>query len=245
MHGNRDSIVVAAGHSVTFESYGVGILIESNDAEIFEKLLVLAAKALLGNVRLNSAEPARQVFTVDRVDDGTFSLARDGELLTEGSSFDAVAELFIRLLRLRISEFAKDFVFVHAGVVSWKGKAIVIPANSGCGKTSLVVELVKLGAEYYSDEYAVLDSKGYVHPFARDLSVRSEGRLWSEKDGIPVENFGGKAGEEPIPVGMVILTEFKPDAVWQPDELTVGQGILETISHTIPFRVNTEFSLMY
>jgi hypothetical protein len=30
-----------------------------------------------------------------------------------------------------------------------------------------VAELVRAGATYYSDEFAVLDSRGRVHPFPR------------------------------------------------------------------------------
>jgi hypothetical protein len=55
--------------------------------------------------------------------------------------------------------------------------------------------------------------------------------------------LGGQVGRGEIPIGLVLLTEYKADAVWNPHTLTAGQGIIEMIPHTIPRRSNTEFSL--
>src|SRR6476469_10330058 len=70
---------------------------------------------------------------------------------------------------------ARDRVFVHAGVVGWKGRAILLPGRSMAGKSTLVRALLAAGATYYSDEFAVLDAKGRVHPFPRRLSLRRPG----------------------------------------------------------------------
>jgi hypothetical protein len=43
---------------------------------------------------------------------------------------------------------------------------MVLPGKSFAGKTTLVAALVRAGAEYWSDEYAVLDANGDVHPYA-------------------------------------------------------------------------------
>ena len=71
-----------------------------------------------------------------------------------------------------VAEFSTPHLMMHAGVVAWKGKAIVLPGTSHAGKTTLVTALVEAGATYYSDEYAVLDAKGHVSPYARRLSLR-------------------------------------------------------------------------
>lgn len=230
--------------AVTIESYGVTIRLEANDDSTLNALLDAAAKALLDNIRIvqNSVE-TRHVLGVFATPDGGYRQRRDGKWLGTLPSFDLALDFFIRMIRLKVSEFSIGKVFVHAGVVGWNGKAIVIPANSGAGKTTLVIELVRLGAEYYSDEYAVLDENGMLFPFTRDLSVRSAEKAWNEKDGVPVESFGGKRGTQPIPIGTVFITEYIPNSVWKPERLTIGNGILEAILHTIPLRVNAEFSL--
>lgn len=137
-------------------------------------------------------------------------------------------------LHRHVAEYAHQRIFVHAGVVGWRGTAILIPGRSMSGKTTLVAELVRSGATYYSDEYAVLDSRGYVHPFAKPLSIRSNGST-RQKD-ISVEELGGSAGSTPLPVGLVVLGEYKPGASWRPRKLSTGKAVLALLSNTIAAR---------
>jgi len=75
----------------------------------------------------------------------------------------------VSLLTGRVSRYialwARRRVFVHAGVVAWQGRAVLIPGRTLSGKSWLVRALVRAGAEYYSDEFAVLDARGRVHPY--------------------------------------------------------------------------------
>ena len=84
------------------------------------------------------------------------NLARVGRSLELESLF----ELLESSLHLNVALAAPRRIFVHAGVVAWKGRALLLPGSSGSGKSSLVAELVRAGATYYSDEYAVLDERG-------------------------------------------------------------------------------------
>jgi hypothetical protein len=59
-------------------------------------------------------------------------------------------------LQTFVAEWAKNRVFVHAGVAAWNGKAIVLPGRSRAGKSTLVAALLRAGATYVSDEYAVI-----------------------------------------------------------------------------------------
>ncbi len=72
------------------------------------------------------------------------------------------------------AEATPNMTFLHAGVVGWQGRAIVLPGRSFTGKTTLVREMLRLGATYYSDEFAVVDNSGLVHPFARPLGIRDD-----------------------------------------------------------------------
>ena len=65
-------------------------------------------------------------------------------------------------------------MFVHAGVVAVDGRALLLPGGSFTGKTTLVAALLRAGAQYGSDEYAVLDEAGLVLPaYPRPLSIRN------------------------------------------------------------------------
>lgn len=140
-------------------------------------------------------------------------------------------------LQLFVAETAPNRVFVHAGVVSWRGRAVVIPGRSFSGKTSLVAALVKAGAIYYSDEYAVLDERGRVHHYARPLSIREDGHVKRAKR-YKVEALGGRSGVRPLRVGMVVVSKYKPGATWRPRELSEGEGALELMANTVSARRN-------
>jgi hypothetical protein len=154
--------------------------------------------------------------------------------LARSLDLDMVFETFESDLRLFVAELAKHRIFVHAGVVGWKGKAIVIPGRSYSGKSTLVAELVRAGATYYSDEYAVLDSRGRVHPFSKPLELRQEGEFRQTK--ITAAELGGQSGTKPLPVGLVLMTQFKNGARWRPRKLTAGKGVLEMLFNTVSAR---------
>ncbi len=136
---------------------------------------------------------------------------------------------------------AQDCLFVHAGVVGWRGQAIVIPGRSMTGKTSLVKALVEAGATYYSDEFAVLDKEGLVHSYPRPLSIRGPNGQPGRK--TPVEELGGEAGNEPLPVGLVFVTEYQPEAAWRPHQLTPGKALLALMDNTVAARRNPAHSM--
>lgn len=168
-------------------------------------------------------------------------LYRNSALLARSLRPEDVYDFLESDLRLYVAERATSRVFVHAGVVGWKGRAILIPGRSFTGKTTLVAELVRASAEYYSDEYAVLDERGLVHPYARPLAVREgDGPRQTHRT---VEEFGGRAGKEPLPVGLVVVTRYERDCDWRPRRLTPGEGVLEMLSNTVSARRNPERAL--
>jgi hypothetical protein len=169
--------------------------------------------------------------------DGPRRGMRRSHILYEGSERVArsldhaeLLDAFENDLHFKVALHARTRLFVHAGVVGWRGKAIVIPGRTFAGKSSLVAALVEAGAEYYSDEYAVLDDQGQVFPFARPLKLRdSSGR------GRPVDvaELGGRAGVGGIPVGMIVSTRYVPEGRWRPRRLSAGLGVLALFDNTV------------
>jgi len=150
------------------------------------------------------------------------------------TSLDEVLAILESELSLYVAERARRRIFVHAGVVGWEGKAILIPGSTMSGKTSLVSALLRAGATYYSDEYAVLDERGRVHPFPRPLAIR-------EKEGAPstkrlAAELGARVGIKPLPVGLVAVTHYKEGAKFRPRRQTEGRAVLELLAHTVPAR---------
>ncbi len=132
---------------------------------------------------------------------------------------------------IHVANFTPDFVFIHAGVIGWRGHALIFPGPSLAGKSTLVSELVRAGATYYSDEYAVVDEAGNVHPYARDLQMRELGGL--AQSGVSVEELGGLSGTELLRVGSVVFCHYAEDAVWSPEPVSPGMAVLEMLQHAI------------
>lgn len=155
----------------------------------------------------------------------------DAYRIVRTSDLDALLDDLEKDLSLFVGENARTRVFVHAGVVAVGGKAILLPGRSFCGKSTLVAALVRAGATYYSDEFAVLDDRGRVHPYARPLGLRTA----DEYRGRPVDvsDLGGRPGRRPLPVGMVVCTRYSADARWQPRPLSPGEAVLELLANTL------------
>jgi len=150
------------------------------------------------------------------------------------TSLEHVLEAFETDLHRYTAEASSKRTFLHAGVVGWRGRAIVIPGRSLSGKTTLVREMLRLGATYYSDEFAVVDDSGRVHPFARPLGIREEDSYAQAP--CSAEKFGAATGVGPLSVGMTVICEYQKEAHWQPIPLSQGQGALELLSNSIAIR---------
>lgn len=232
----------AAGFSV--RSYGVRIGVRSNDPAALARVLEL----LPGEWDKADLPVVDRLYSIlvggpgARANVRHFSLLYGDHLrLARALDLESVLEAFDSDLRLFIAEFAKHLVFVHAGVVGWKGKAIVIPGRSFTGKSTLVAEFIRAGATYYSDEYAVFDSRGRVHPFLKPLELRQNGNQTQAK--IDISEIGGHSGTKPLSVGLVLMTQFKDGARWRPRKLTSGKGVLQLLFNTLSARRNPQMAL--
>lgn len=237
-----DRLGWAAG--LAFTSYGVRIGVRVNRPE----LLDTARKHFPPGWKPTRALIVDRLYSLLIADDQSRTKVRrfnllygDVERVGRTNDDEDILEIFESDIRRYVAGEARRRTFVHAGVVSWRGKAIVIPGESMSGKTTLVAELVRAGATYYSDEYAVLDERGLVHPYPKPLSIRENGT--PKQTHYSIEEFGGKKGAKPLPLGLLILSSYKRAAKWRPLKLSVGRGIIEMLAHTVSARRQPEAAL--
>lgn len=212
-------------HQLVFESFGVSVNVCASSPEVLEKI-----ERLMPPNRI----PRDERLTAHRLgivteDDGTYSVYNSGTRVSEGAGLELALVVIEGQVRSYISVNAPEFVFVHVGAVAHEGRGILIPGQSFSGKTTLTAALVRAGAEYYSDEFGVLDREGRLHPYMKPLSLRPDGVQIEH----PVEKIGGVAGEEPVPVSLVLSTFYKPGADWAPERLDSGPAALELMSNTV------------
>jgi hypothetical protein len=155
--------------------------------------------------------------------------------LARSLDLEAVLDTLESHARLVVAAHSRRGVFLHAGAVAWRGRALVLPGGTRSGKTTLVAELVKAGAAYLSDEFAVIRGDRVV-PYPKPLSVRgpSEG---DRQRPVGVSALGGWQQRRSIPVGLVVLAEFERGAAWRARTLPPGRAVLSLLKHAVPARV--------
>ncbi|MGE3803626.1 MAG: hypothetical protein AB7K24_03020, partial [Gemmataceae bacterium] len=102
------------------------------------------------------------------------------------------------------------------------------------GKSTLVHALVRQGATYFSDEFAVLDGKGRVHPYPKPIFLRQPEAGGREQ--VTAEELGGAAGKRSLPVLAVLLCKYKPGTRMRLVRSSPGQALLALLSHTVSAR---------
>ncbi len=237
-----DRLGWTAGHS--FTAYGLRFGLRVNDPSVLAAARAAAPFSwqatstgevdVLYSLRVASPIAHQGLRTYHLLYCGSELLARTLDLPPVLTAFTKHAEL---LTAFR----ARDYLFVHAGVVGWRGRAILIPGRSMTGKTTLVRALVEGGATYYSDEFAVLDRQGQVHPYPLPLSIRGAHGQPAQK--TPVETLGGQVGSEPLPVGLVVVTAYQPGARWRPRALSAGRALLALMDNTVAARREPSYSM--
>jgi hypothetical protein len=229
---------------ISIHAYGRRIGVRTNEPAVLHRVRELLPPGWepCGSPLVDHLFSLRVGGTVPRTRLRHFHLLYGGfTRLARSLSLDVVLRALESQMHLYVGEYASNRVFVHAGVVSWRNRAIVLPGASGAGKSTLVAALLRAGARYYSDEYAVLDPQGLVHPFARRLSIRSTDGSASRRCGP--EAFGSWAGEKPLPLGLVAMANYRAGAVWRPRTLTPGQAVVALLENTLSAQIDPEGSL--
>jgi hypothetical protein len=211
------------------EAYGVGFRLSADSGALLER-----AAERLPHGTVSSGGRRLEGVPEFRLENAgiTYVLTRDGEAAARQDDLDSVLNCLGRDLMVHVANFAPEFVFLHAGVVGWQGRALVLPGPSFAGKTTLVSELVRAGATYYSDEYAVIDATGWIHPYARELQMRRPGDR--AQRGVPAAAFGGSCGIERLRAAELVFCQYVSAGAWCADEISPGMAVLEMLRHTIP-----------
>lgn len=174
--------------------------------------------------------PARGTIYVCRRADGSCYDVRHGErLIASPTTCEAAVTVVQNLIDLAVVERMTGMVAIHAGTVGWGGKAILLPGPSHAGKSTLVAELLRRGCTYFSDEYAVLDRHGFVHPYPRAIMMRN-----GKPDATPVlaSEFNAPTALEPSPVGLIVAVERTPGSAWQVRRVTQSEMVLLLLKNT-------------
>jgi hypothetical protein len=154
--------------------------------------------------------------------------SRDGRALSRAEGPDEAVERLVSGVERWIAAEATEAVFVDAGVVGWRGRALVLPGRRLPGRTTLVAHLVRAGAAYLSDVFAVLDEGGRVHAYPRPMAIGPPEWGVRQRRLAPAP----PAGSPPLPVGMIARLAYHPGGAWT-ERLTRGQATLALIDAAV------------
>jgi hypothetical protein len=206
--------------------YGVTLTIEASNRELLNGALELMPPAWM----VGAAGDNELHLRLEQTRDETYLLTNGDRELSAGP-LEEIWEDLDRTVRLHLAHTAPNHLFLHAGAVAYEGQGIVIPGASFSGKTSLVAALVRAGAEYYSDENAVFDDAGLLHPYPKPLGLRLVPGEPTQTN-RHVSTLGGTSGDVAIPLALVVAAEYRPGAIWEPAELSPAEIITCLLQHT-------------
>jgi Coenzyme PQQ synthesis protein D (PqqD) len=125
------------------------------------------------------ASPGRGATVYRLFDGGTdgvtrFSLFYQDELVADCGTDSQLVETLLWHVNRRIVSSSPDYLMFHAAAVAKDGRAVIMPAPTGSGKTTLAAELVRAGMDYLSDEVVAVDPEsGLVHPVPKSLALKA------------------------------------------------------------------------
>jgi hypothetical protein len=139
------------------------------------------------------------------------------------------AEWAVDDLELWVSEWAADRIFVHAGVVAFDGRALLLPGRTMSGKTTLTAALLQAGATYGSDEWAVLSPDGLVHPYPRPLHIRNG----AERHRTSAAELGAATFCGPLPVAAMAHLRYRPGSGYEAEHISPSAAVLRLFDNTV------------
>ena len=134
-----------------------------------------------------------------------------GEIVGEWQDELEAARVTRSSIELWAADRSTEHVAVHAAVLAHDDRVIVLPGRSGIGKSTLALALIRAGAIYYSDEFAVFNQRGEVLPYPRPLALK-QNRGGNHVRVLHVQpcRLGAVVGRRPLSVKVIANLPFDP-----------------------------------
>ena len=207
-------------------AYGCNVEVEASEAGVLEIL----------DRHLLPTLPRVQQFAGEPQGMARIEAAENGYVLSAAGIESRVAPSVIELVPF-VTQVVDEIVMrhlrgwfaIHAGTVAWRGRAILVPGTSHAGKSSLVAALLRRGATYFSDEYALIDADGQAHPYPRPLLLRDGSAVQKP---VLASDLNAKVGREPVPVGWIFAVKYRPGTAWKVEAMQQSEAVLNLLQNT-------------
>jgi hypothetical protein len=152
-----------------------------------------------------------------------FVIRRNGQEPLIASDDSELLFLFEKNITIELQKLRPDLYFIHAAVVEFTGKALMLVGESGSGKSMTTWALLHHGFRYLSDELGPVDLKTFrVYPYPHALCLKSEPpdayalpqkTLHTSRTlHVPVEELPSRVVKSPMPLAAIFFLRYCPEA---------------------------------
>lgn len=164
----------------------------------------------------------------------SFALIRNGHPALDCEDLGEVLFFLERDMTVELQKRRADLFFLHSASVEWRGKACLLTAESGSGKSTTTWGLLYHGFRYLSDELSPIDLESMrvlPYPHALNLKQSPPGRYPLPKEAIhlgrtihvPVRHLPEATISRSLPLGAVFLLAHRPELT-APEVRALGQA---------------------
>ena len=153
-----------------------------------------------------------------------------------------------------VGNFAHQYLVIHAATLERHGRALLMPAPPGSGKSTLCAALVTRGWRLLSDEFALVDvTSGALEPIARPVALKDQSvallRDWAPDAffGPEVDNSEGERVAYLRPAadhvrstaralsGWIVIPKFTPGARVTLDPMSRARALLHLADNSFNY----------
>jgi hypothetical protein len=162
------------------------------------------------------------VYTVGRSPAGDILIRRQGEDLLPADSTGTFLFRLEQDLTVELQKRRSDLYFLHAAALEREGRAVLLVAESGGGKSTTSWGLLHHGFRYGSDELAPIDlSSGGVLGFPHALCLKADPPAPYPLPGgvlrttrcrhVPVDLLPSALAPAPLPLDAILFVRYHPE----------------------------------
>jgi len=157
-----------------------------------------------------------------------------------------------------IGSFADQFLVIHSATLERHGRALLLPAPPGFGKSTLCAALVTRGWRLLSDEFALVDpSSGLLVPVPRPVALKERSidliRAWAPDAvfGTPVVNNENqtvaymrppeasvRASDDRCPAGLIVIPRYADGAELSVTPMTRARAVLHLADNSFNYNLH-------
>lgn len=190
-------------------------------------------------------------FSIEPQNDGPdgeprFLFRQDGAQVAGARTCAQVRDILAARMDYFLGAHARDCAFVHAALVLKDGQGLLFPGRSHAGKSTLAAALAAAGADYVSDDVAVIDRAGRVHFLGRPLTLRDDMIREEMAKAVPPPANGGPAGFRmgTAPVGAILFLTYAAGArELELFSLSRGEAVQGLMANSMNGRRHPELAL--